>query len=172
MFKIEVGKKLEANAQEGLNISFDESGFIVVFKLSNLSDKEITGFKTGNLRIDVAFLEKIIFFVFTNTSGIGDADIPFSFNLSKVKEIAEIGENQGLAMNLILVEANNNIVKGLRHVGLNTNTSKYIKKCRMEQLDNNFDRNKYVMTINKLQRNFNSRDIKKMAGAYSSFKTE
>lgn len=172
MFKIEVGKKLETKVQEGLSISFDENGFTVIFKLDNLSDKEITGFRTGNLRVDVAFLEKIIFFVFTNTTGIGDADIPFTFHLGKVKEIQEIGENQGFAMNLILVEANNNIVKGLRHVSLNTNTSKYIKKCGMEQLANDFDMNKHVITINRLQRNFKSREIKEKAGAYSSFKTK
>ncbi|MCC0783570.1 hypothetical protein IR152_10850 [Clostridioides sp. ES-S-0108-01] len=169
MFKIEVGKKLEAEIPGGLSIIFGETGFTAIFKLSNLSDKEIVEFRKGNLRIDVSFLDKIIFFVFTNTMGIGDADIPFTIHLSKCKEFQELGENEGYAMDLMLVEANNNIAKGFRRVGLNTNTSKYLKKCVMEQLKYNFNMDEHMRKVKEIQRKYNSREIRKLAGAYSKF---
>ncbi|HDF2795421.1 TPA: hypothetical protein PC506_000568 [Clostridioides difficile] len=169
MFKIEVGKKLEAEVPDGLSITFSETGFRAIFKLDNLSDKEIIEFRKGNLRIDVSFLDQIIFFVFTNTMGIGDADIPFTIHLSKCKEFQELEENEGYAMDLMLVEANNNIVKGFRRVGLNVNTSKYLKKCAMEQLSHDFNKDEYVRKITEIRRKYNSREIKKLSGAYSKF---
>ncbi|HBF1331029.1 TPA: hypothetical protein KNR73_002891 [Clostridioides difficile] len=169
MFKIEVGKKLEAEIPGGLSINFSETGFTAIFKLDNLSDKEIIEFRKGNLRIDVSFLDKIIFFVFTNTMGIGDADIPFTIHLSKCKEFQELEENEGYAMDLMLVEANDNIVKGFRRVGLNTNTSKYLKKCAMEQLEYDFNMDEHMRRVKEIQRKYNSREIKKLSGAYSKF---
>lgn len=55
MFKIEIGEKLEAEVPDGLSITFSETGFTAIFKLDNLSDKEIIEFRKGNLRIDVSF---------------------------------------------------------------------------------------------------------------------
>ncbi|MCC0726753.1 hypothetical protein KGF51_10075 [Clostridioides sp. ZZV14-6045] len=170
MLRIAVGEKFPLEIQDGLNIKFNESGFTTIFKLENLSDEEILGFRTGDLRIDVSFLEKIMFFVFTNVSGIGDADIPFTIHLTEFKKMQPVRENEGYLMDLILVEANNNVVKGFRSIGFNTNTSKYIKKCAEEQLSEDFNKGEYINKVVRMQRSYSTKDIKRLSGAYTNFK--
>ncbi|HBF4081634.1 TPA: hypothetical protein KOG56_002357 [Clostridioides difficile] len=168
MQKIAVGEKLPINAHEGLSITFDETGFTSIFKFDNLSEKDILGFRKGDLRIDISFLKKIIFFTFTNTTGIGYEDIPFTIHLTKCKEMQDIKENEGYLMTMILVEANN-IVKGLRAVSFNHKASKYIKKCVEEQLLDDFNKEEYVNKIRNLQEKYKTKDIKEMSGAYTKF---
>lgn len=140
-----------------------------IFKFDKLSEKDILGFRKGDLRIDITFLNKIIFFTFTNTTGIGYEDIPFTIHLTKCKDMQDIKENEGYLMTMILVEANNNIVKGLRAVSFSHKASKYIKKCVEEQLLEDFNKEEYVNKLRNLQEKYKTKDIKEMSGAYTKF---
>ncbi|HBF2930502.1 hypothetical protein NBN67_19405 [Clostridioides difficile] len=171
MLKIAVGEKFPTKLHDGLSITFGEAGFTVTFKLDNLSEEEILEFCTGNLRIDISFLEKIMFFIFTNPHGIGNADIPFDIHFTDVKEMQDIKENEGYRMDLILIEGKNNIVKGFRMISFSTKASEYIKKCtEVQLLEKGFNKENYVNKVINLHRRYNLKEIKGMSGAYNIFK--
>ncbi|MCC0671399.1 hypothetical protein IC214_00140 [Clostridioides sp. ES-S-0190-01] len=171
MKRIAVGEKFPGELHGGIGITLGEAGFTAIFKLKDLDKEEILNFHTGDLRIDISFLEKIIFFVFDNPKGIGSADIPFTVHLADVKELQEIKENEGYRMDLILVEGKNNIVKGLRMISFNNRTSKYIKKYIDAQLlETDFNKENYKEKIITLQKKYKFKDIKGMSRAYTSFK--
>nr|WP_228846484.1 hypothetical protein [Clostridioides sp. ES-S-0173-01]UDN49499.1 hypothetical protein JJJ25_19490 [Clostridioides sp. ES-S-0173-01] len=168
MQKIAAGEKYPVNVGNGLSITFDDTGFTTIFKTNKLSEKNILGFREGDLRIDISFLNKIIFFTFTNTTCIGYEDIPFTIHLTKCKETRYIKENEGYLMNLILVD-DNNIVKGFRAISFTHKASKYIKKYIDEQLLEDFNKEEYIKKVRALQDKYDTKDIKGMSVAYTKF---
>ncbi|EMH2710029.1 hypothetical protein SI855_002781 [Clostridioides difficile] len=171
MQKIAVGEKYPFNVGDGLSITFNDAGFTTIFKTNKLSEKDILGFREGDLRIDISFLNKIIFFTFTNITCIGYEDIPFTIHLTKCKEMQDIKENEGYLMTFILIEGKNNIVKGFRTISFSTKASEYIKKCiEMQLLEKDFNKENYIKKVIDLQRKYNSKEIKGMSGAHNIFK--
>lgn len=120
MIKIEVGKNFPLiKARDGVMFDLKEEGFFVFLGMKDITDDEIEEFKKGKLMLDLSFINDIIFFVLE----IGDfllSDAPFHVGLIRpVKKREEIIDREGIySMQLFLIDTKNNILKGIRVIGL------------------------------------------------------
>lgn len=136
--------KCPIQTQQGFQIIYDESGFLLILSLPNLSEKEIRAFNEDDITINFSIVDNEGFFIINIDNLIDNSDIAFTFNLTNNLENKTLDEiiseeykiknvNEGYAFNLVLVEQYGNIIKGLRVLGLGTEISlainEYYKKC-------------------------------------------
>ena len=137
---------LGENITEGISISYDNScGFVLDFKFSNLYSEEIKNFRSGILSLDLAYLNKILFFII-DIEGFTFSDVAFTSNITALtssKEIEDIEEGKGLAFSMVLTEGTTNVIKALRVISLSNHFSNILIDKMREQFDFNFNPVKY-----------------------------
>lgn len=101
---------------EGISITYDNNyGFTVDFKFSNLDIQEIENFRKGIFSLDLAYLNKIIFFII-DIEGFTFSDMAFTSNITALtskEELEDIKDGEGFAFSMILTEGTTNIIKAL-----------------------------------------------------------
>lgn len=139
---------LGEDIKEGISITYDNNyGFIVDFKLSNLHSDEIENFRSGILSLDLAYLNKILFFII-DIDGFTFSDVAFTSNITALTskdEIEDVKKDEGLCFFMVLTEGTTNIVKALRLVSLSNHFSNILIDKMREQFDVNFNQSKHTM---------------------------
>lgn len=156
--------------KEGLSIMYDNDyGFILDFKFSNLENCEIENFRNGILSLDLAYLNKIIFFII-DIEGFTFSDIAFTSNITELTskdDIKDIKKGEGFCCSMILTEGTNNVIKALRVISLSNHFSNILVDKMREQFDNNFNKNKHTLDCIEIYNKYSSvKQLKKRSIAH------
>lgn len=139
---------LGEDIKEGISITYDNNyGFTLDFKLSNLDDNEIENFRSGILSLDLAYLNKILFFII-DIDGFTFSDVAFTSNITALtskEEIEDVKKGKGLSFSMVLTEGTTNIIKALRVIALSNHFSNILIDKMREQFDVNFNQVKHTM---------------------------
>lgn len=169
MHKIEVGKLLAPNVtqyQEGPKFDYTPSGPIVRIAFNNPTAKEIEGAKSGTLEMSY-YVRGPIIFVCLKIQGCGRwMDMPFSIRLHENVNFDwsdEIVDGQGLAITVMLVDAQTGILKSYRLIGASTAFSRGLRSAILQQYEQSFDKDEYFRLLNETYRSLTSDQIAQRA---------
>jgi hypothetical protein len=166
---LEVGKPLTkgiTSYQDGQIVAdIDDSGLFIRVAYANPTDKEIKNFKEGAAVFGIVAIDQVIF-ILCKFGELSWMDAPYNIHLSLPDvdvPMASFKEDTGLAMTVVLVDANTGIVKALRLIGLATGLSQKLKALINVQRGLPFDKDKYFAILNKIYAKYSTNDLVKLS---------
>lgn len=169
MQQFEVGKVWgEAKGHaDGTKFDIDDSGAIMIVYFNSPTPNEVSAFAPGEpFEIRFTSLTDVIMI----TAKIGDLnwmDFPYTPHLSKnLTRLTFPGENQGLALTLMLVDTATGIVKSLRMMGLSESFTRKLYGNIMELQAMPFDSSVYAVSVNNILAKYSTKQIVSMSTAY------
>ncbi|MDU6263746.1 MAG: hypothetical protein E6600_04520 [Anaerocolumna aminovalerica] len=169
MIKYEVGEIVQGfiNHEEGMVFDVtDEGGVLMVF-FNRPTDKEIEQFKSGR-NLEFRFLKLYNVIMLTAKFGsLNWMDAPYSPHLSKHLSSLEIPrDNQGISVQIFLIDASNGQIKHFRLVGLSEKFSKSLLGTILEEKMNIFDKKQYFANINHIFSVYSTNKLVSMSKDY------
>lgn len=150
--------------QEGVRFEYAESGPYLIFAFHNPSAKEIEAARKG--RVDLALHETTpVLWLLHRIQGLERwSDCPFSIRIydgmgQQFDWSEEIEEGQGLALSIVLVNADTGILLAQRLVGLSTKFSRELRAAILRQLERPFSKEEYAATINRIYANYSTQEL-------------
>lgn len=134
MANLEVGKKYPGKILgEGVMLDYN-NGFTLYVFLPNITPTEAIAFKKGRYKFALAEVDNVLYFLSELKGAIDVSDSPFHFGLYKDNRAEQlpkdVGTNEGIALNIIVVDSSTGILKVLRLIGLQHDFSvALINKC-------------------------------------------
>lgn len=162
---IAVGKQLiegKANYQEGVIFEYTDAGPILIVAFNRPAEKEIEGVRSGKLQIGFCETGPVIFITVKIQGCGGWMDAPFTIRKydGKTFDWSEpIGESQGLALTVVLIDAATGIVQAQRLIGTAHNFAVGFRSAMMRQLERPYDSMMFNQKVNEIYRNYTSDDI-------------
>lgn len=127
-----VGEKVCQPSADGVFFDLDDSGATLLFKFSHPTAEETRAFKSG-ISVKFAVVNDIIF-ILARMGTLSWADAPYNKHLSKDLTVLNTADDgQGLAITAMLVDANTGILKALKLISLDTNTTRRLTAAIMMQ---------------------------------------
>ena len=154
--------------QDGLTLSFDSSGAMLLVSLSDMTDKEAEKIRKGKIEFAVFEKGQIMYFLVRIVGVIDGGDAPFHYGLytdPEKRPIPEIEEGTGLGLTVVGVDARNGRIKALRLIGLGTDISRKMVSIMQEQKEQPIDREDYNRKIERTYRSYTYKEMLKMADA-------
>lgn len=147
---------------EGAYFDMDDSGAVLIIFFNKPTQNEIKQFKAGhNFEIRFTEIEGLIML----TAKIGNLnwmDMPYTPHLSRGLTKLQIpGVGQGLALTLILVDGKSGRIEHIRLMSLNEDFTKSFFDAVKKECSHAFDKQKYVMSLNKIYQKYSTNDIVK-----------
>jgi len=153
---IEIGKSFQEGLTcylEGSVFEFNSKGCFLLIAYSLMTKDEIRSFYNGNVEFNIGVHDNIIFF-WKRIKGLRVWSYSaYSYHLvdSKLKpSLGNIGEDIGLKVQMILVDANIGIVIGIREVELTPELSRKLIRETRRQSEKEFEKNNYYMNLGKI----------------------
>lgn len=169
MEKYEVGQIIDIfkNHKEGIYFDLDDSGATLLVFFQNPTPNETEQFKSGK-SFEIRFTE--LYNVIMITVKIGSlnwVDAPYTPHLSKNLTKFQIpGENQGLGLTLILIDAITGEIKHIRLIRLSERFTKELFGVVMEHKIREFDKTQYKNSLNRIFSAYKTSQIVKMSKSY------
>lgn len=167
----EVGKLFipgKTKYQENVWFEYTASGPFLIFAFRKPRNMEIKAAKTGEVELAL-YEDGPVIFVLHKIEGLEDwSDCPFSIRLCKNIEFdwsEEIQEGQGLALTIVLIDADTGILLSLRVVGTSTEFAGELRAAILRQLEMPFSESQYDAKINEVYSRFNSTQLLSKAKA-------
>ena len=153
---IEIGKSLQEGLTcylQGSVFEFNSKGCFLLISYSLMTKDEIRSFYHGNFEFNIGVHDDTIFF-WKRIKGLrGWSYSAYSYHLvdSKLRPSLEnIGKDNGLKVQMILVDANIGIVIGIREVELTPELSSNLIRETRRQSEKEFDKNSYYLNLAKI----------------------
>lgn len=149
---------------EGVMFEYTKSGPMLIISMRNPTPGEIEAAKSGKLEMALYELKPVIF-ILVKIKGMGGwMDAPFSIRMYDSKGITfdwsePINEGQGLAVHIVLVDANSGIVKAQRLIGTSTAFAKGLRAAIMRQYEEPFSVKDYNAAIDRVYSRYSSDDM-------------
>ena len=164
MTKFEVGQPFplhnHARGIEETRISFNESFFDIFFYLKRAGTEDIKTFRKGPLKYGVFESQNIPFFILELGS---NWTVDTSLNILKVKEdkIEQWLNSEANAITMYCIDADTNIILGMRLIGILPTVAEKIRDVLDEQLNmyNTRTANEVEAVINKILDNFTTEQM-------------
>lgn len=174
---IAVGKPLiegKTNYQEGVIFEYTEAGPILIVAFNRPAEKEIEGVKSGKLQIGFYEIEPVVFITVKIQGCGGWMDTPFTIRKYDGKHTFDwsdpIGESQGLALTIVLIDATTGIVQAQRMIGTAHNFAVGLRSAILRQLEKPYDSVAFNQKVNEIYRNYTSDDIATRASCVFTIK--
>lgn len=153
---------------EGVRFDYTASGPILLFAFRKPKPKEVQAAKSGQVELAL-YEDGPVLFVLHKIDGMEDwSDCPFSIRLCKKIEFDwsdEIQEGQGLALSIVLVDADTGILLAQRIVGTSTEFARELRAAIMRQLEQPFVVDAYGRKINEIYSKYQSLQLLRLAKA-------
>ena len=153
---IEIGKPLQEGLTcylQGSVFEFNSRGCFLLIAYSLMTEDEIRSFYNGSVEFNIGVHDDIIFF-WKGIKGLrGWSYSAYNYHLvdSEFKPSLEyIGEDTGLKVLMILVDANIGIVMGIREAELTPELSRKLIRETRRQSEKGFDKNSYYMNLGRI----------------------
>lgn len=160
LVKMEVGQPLYGQRKpwnEGMHMDWDASGPMLILAYNNTAAQDVDAIRTG--RLDMAFYETdpVIFLLFKAYGAGGWHDAPFSIRLCDGQDrqfdwSEEIGDGQGLTLQIVLIDARDSTIKVMRQIGCATQFSRQLRAAVLRQFERPFSRQAYDTKIAEIYR--------------------
>lgn len=165
---LEVGMRIPEFKRHNEETIFDiaDDGATMYVFFNNPSASEIEQFKSGkNFEIRFNLMYDVIM-ITTKIGNLNWMDAPYTPHLSKhLTKFTIPNEGEGLALTLILVDANNGEIKSIRLLGLSEKFTRSLLGVVMDLRMKEFDRNLYDKNLQKVF-NYTTKQIVGMSKEY------
>ena len=137
ILKLAVGEKFDHEIPaEGMSIVLMNGAPMIVLNFS-VTKKDIANFLNGSLSFGLFFEQNILFFLFKVEGFLDWSDLAFTIHLA---DDEKIDDNVGyLPFNLVLVESETSIIKGLRVVTVSPAFRSALARFTQQQAKERFD---------------------------------
>lgn len=167
LIKFAVGQQSPiAPKSEGPYFEWSENGALMYLFLDSPTEKEIAGVKKGELQIGITPIPPVLF-ILAKISGCGTGWMDMPFTIMKYKSQAfmlpEIKDNQGILLQITLIDCRTNIVKAIRGISLSTDLSRAMRDEFIMQTKRPYDDKIYLCKVLEIQRYYSSKDLAKRA---------
>lgn len=163
MQKLEVGQIAPFSAQPGPSLDYTGSGFDLVINLPDLTQREISSYKSGSYRFDLLEKNQLMFMLFEFKPGCPLSDAPLHMSQYTDDRAANlpktIEDGQGFALQLIVIEQRSQKIKALRTVGLPTKFSRDLLDVCRRQLKHPLSKSEYNEAVNHVYKNYTTRQL-------------
>lgn len=153
---IEIGKPLQEGLTcylQGSVFEFNSRGCFLLIAYSLMTEDEIRSFYNGNVEFNIGIYDNIIFFC-KKIEGLRDWSYSgYNYHLLDSEfrpSLKYIGEDIGLKIQMILVDANIGIVRGIREVELTSDLSRKLIIETRRQSEQECDKNRYYMNLGRI----------------------
>jgi hypothetical protein len=164
MIKLEVGKYISGTPRrydEGVRFDIDDSGASLVAYFKNPTQTEITNFKTGGIKLGFYSYQNVIMLL-AKIGELNWVDAPYSVHLSKnLTTLGELGESEGLAITVLLVDASDGTIMSMRLLGANHRLTEGLFKAIGQQKDVSFQ--DFYKNVNYIFSTYSTKDLIKRA---------
>lgn len=168
-----VGQKVENFIlnEESIKFDLDDAGAILLVSFNQPTQREIEQFNANkNFEIRFTELENVII-VTAKIGNLDWIDAPYNIHLSQnLSKFILPEENTGLALTLVLIDAQTGIVQALRFMGLSTNFTKRLVGAALEQKWKEFDEVEYYKKIQSIYNKYKTNEIVRMSIGYCKIK--
>ena len=168
----EVGQKYEEFLGHAECVQFDiaDDGAVMLVFFRSPSEEEARQFSSGH-SLEIRMTE--LYGVIVLTVKIGNLnwmDAPYSPHLSRnLTKVTLPAEGQGLACQLMLVDAATGELKHIRLLGFSESFTRRLFGAVLEQKAEPFDRERYFRTIEEIYSRYSSERIAKLSKTYCKF---
>jgi hypothetical protein len=154
ILKLAVGEKFDHDIPaEGMSIVLMSGAPMIVLNFS-VTKKDIANFLNGSLSFGLFFEQNILFFLFKIEEFLDWSDLAFTIHLAGDEKI---DDNAGyLPFNLVLVESETSIIKGLRMVTVSPAFRSALARFTQQQAKVRFDTIDYYKKFGTLYKTFPS----------------
>lgn len=156
---------------EGVFFDADAGGYTLVFNFSRPTEKEIASVKSSEpFEIRYTSLNDILY-ITVKAGSLEWVDMPFAPWLSDRYEQLVIpeNENEGSALSVYMVDANTNVLKSMRLIGLGHKFSvsmlEEIRKIRFKREGKPVSMSEYNAEVARVQQAYTTKELVKMASA-------
>ena len=154
ILKLTVGEKFDHNMPaEGMSIALMNGAPMLAFNFS-VTKKDIAKFLNGSLSFGLFFEQNILFFLFKIEEFLDWSDLAFTIHLASDEKIDDNASY--LPFNLVLVDAENGIIKGLRMVTVSPAFRFVLARITQQQAKEPFDTIDYYKKFGALYEIFPS----------------
>lgn len=150
---------------EGPYFEWSESGAIMYLFLDSPTEKEIEGVRKGKLQIGIAPMPPVLF-IMAKINGCGGwMDMPFTIRKyqNEIFTLPEIEDNQGILLQITLIDCRTNVVKAIRAVSLSTDLSRAMRDEFIKQIKAPYSDSNYLNTVTTIQGQYSSNALAKRA---------
>lgn len=138
-----------------------DGGATLIVYLNRPTNHEVSEFKKGKLKMGY-YLYKNVIMLLVKVGDMPWMDAPYSVHLSKhITNLNDVGESQGLATTIMLVDAQNGEIKTIRVVGMNHRLTKGLFEAIRRQESISFEN--YDENIRYLYRTYSTKELLKRA---------
>lgn len=169
MYKYEVGQIIDNFKNHSECVFFDiaDDGATMLVFLKQPTSQEIDQFKAEQA-FEIRFTELYgIIMITVKIGNLNWMDTPYTPHLSKnLTRFPLPGQNEGLGMTLVLIDAITGEIKHIRLLGLSERFTKKLLGITMEQKMNEFFESDYYNSINRIYATYPTKQIVKLSKDY------
>ena len=165
IFNSTVGEKCSYQFKNGINIVIDSSGIMVVLNWDGITDDEFKNVSEGELKVK-CFVKGQVAFLLLKLGSLNWMDVAFNVHATgivKPEDFPEIEDGQGYGLHILLIAAEDNVVKFNRIVGLDSKFSRKLRKVFLEQLAGDYDAFDYQVTASNVMQAYQTKELVNMA---------
>lgn len=152
-----------AGLPEGCFFECDGSGLVLIYNFFHPSQKEIEAFK-ADVPGEVRFVRVGgVLFILSKLGTLEWMDSPYAVQLSRNISFPEIPQGQGYSLLLILADAANSKIMGLRYVGLGTKFSEQLHDEVMADINVPIVKPMYDAKVQQLYARYTTKDLVKLS---------
>ena len=157
---LEVGKLFQegkTHYAEGTKLDVTDSGIDFIAFYNKPTSKEKEAFKKGSIQYGYAEIDNVLMMLFRFGSQQW-MDVPYNVQLSKnLTHLEQVGQGEGFALHIYLVDAASGILKVQRLVGLDSGFSRIFRENLIKQ--SKADLSNYKATLQGIFNTYQTEDL-------------
>lgn len=147
--------------QEGIRLSFDASGLVLLVCLDRPTEKETGKLQAGTAEFALYEKNGILFFLVRIPGVLSWSDAPFHIGLYEDdRPVPGIPEGAGLSLSVYGIDATHGKIRSMRLIGLGTNFSReLVQILRRQQAGSPVDRQAYMKQLEGIYSQYSREDM-------------
>lgn len=159
----EIGKQLPLShpGREGVIFQYTESGPIMIIAFKRPRENEIKTIQSGDVQMALYTTPSIIF-ILSKFGSLNWMDAPYSVRLHDNLILdwrEQIAEGEGIALQIVLIDADSKIIKAQRMIGCATNFSQEMRKEIERQFEGTFSKEEYKQKLSDIYTRLTTDDM-------------
>ena len=137
----------------------DDAGLLLAFNYNSPTTTEIQSFK-ADTPFEIRFVRiDGILFILAKVGSMPWVDAPYAVQLSRSASFPQLGENEGYALTLALIDRTTSTVKGLRLIGLGHGFSNDLRSEILTHADDILIQSDYDRKISEIYRRYSTEQL-------------
>ena len=164
-----VGEEFPIKIKDGISASFRGSRMDHLIGLNRISKKEVESFNSGEIKIYLSKVNDVIFLLTEIEGVLAVSDAPLLLDIIDEDYSPIPKGDMSYLLNIFLVDTSDNMLKGMRVIGLSNDLSHKLSIIVDGMMDKNLDLDEYAKTSKYVQSKMSSEGMADMAfGNYTS----